>query len=104
MHPEEGNKGGDRAGRNVTWGRAEDSGLSSFEKNTLRCDPIALCSFLRRGNGVGGAALFSLGSSDRTCGNGPKLRQGRFSLDMMKHWFYQDSGQALEQASQRGGR
>ena len=74
-------------------------GLSSFEKKMLGCNPIALCSFLRRGNGVGGTALFSLGSSDRMCGNGSKLWQGRFSLDMMKHWFYQGGGQTLEQAS-----
>ncbi|KAK4826712.1 hypothetical protein QYF61_010927 [Mycteria americana] len=44
-------------------------------------------SFLRRGSGEGGADLFSLGSSDRTRGNGSKLHQGRFRLGIRKHLF-----------------
>ena len=49
-------------------------GLSSLEKRRLRDDLTGLHSFLRRGSGEGGADLFSLGSSDRTHGNGSKLR------------------------------
>ena len=44
-------------------------------------------SFLRRGSGEGGADLFSLVSSDRTHGNGSKLHQEKFRLDIRKHFF-----------------
>jgi len=48
---------------------------------------IALYSFLRRASGGRGAELLSLGSSNRTCGNGSKLCPGRFRLDIEKHFF-----------------
>ena len=62
-------------------------GLSSSEKRRPRGYLLALCSFLRRERGEGGADLFSLGFRDRTRGNGSKLHQGRFRLDIRKHFF-----------------
>jgi len=58
-----------------------------LERRRPRGDLIAFYSFPRRGSGEGGAELFSLGSSDRACGNGLKLCQGRFRLDIRKHFF-----------------
>jgi len=48
---------------------------------------IALCIFLGRGSGEGGADLFPLVPSNRACGNGSKLHQGRFRLDIGKLFF-----------------
>ena len=62
-------------------------GLSSWEKRRLRGDVVSPYSFLRRGSAEGAADLFSSRSSSKICGNGLKLHQDRFRLDIMKLFF-----------------
>jgi len=67
--------------------RLRELGLFSLKKRKLREGLLAAFQYLKEACKRAGEGLFTKACSDRTRGNGFKLKEGRFSLDIRNKFF-----------------
>jgi len=78
--------------------------LFSLEKRRFWGDVIVAFQYLKGAYRKDGDELFGGVCCNRIRGNGFKLKEGRFRLDIRKKFFYNEGGEILEQVGHRGSR